>query len=253
MATHRDFTVTQDEFRAALLDATRPVPAGLGDGRGRPAGRRYAVYRNNVAVSLREALESAFPAVAKLIGPDAFARAAGLYLRQAPPDSPLMMHYGAGFPDFLAGLKPLAHIGYLADVARLEMALRQSYHASDAEALDPARLQGLDDDTLSGARLTLAPAIRVLRSPWPVLSVYRYTMQPGSPKPQARPEDVLVSRPGFDPEPHPLPPGAAPFVAALRAGTPFGAALEAASAGFDLSATLSLLLSNGALSDLTLP
>ena len=42
--------------------------AGVSAGAGRPAGRRYAVYLNNVAVSLTEALATGFPAVAALLG-----------------------------------------------------------------------------------------------------------------------------------------------------------------------------------------
>ncbi|WGW05744.1 HvfC/BufC N-terminal domain-containing protein [Tropicibacter oceani] len=243
-------SLVEAAFRAGLLDGSAPVPEGLLDGAGRAAGRRYAVYRNNVAVSLREALEAGFPAVARLIGPENFAKAAGMFLRAAPPRSPLMMHYGAGFAEFLAGLEPLKGLGYLPDVARLELLLRQSYHAADAPALDPARLQGLPDEALDRARLVLAPSVQLLRSAWPVLSVYRYTMSPGSPKPQARAEDVLITRPGFDPAPHALPAGGGAFVQALLEGQPFGDALAAAGAEFDLGATLGLLLRAGALSDI---
>lgn len=112
---------TQTDFRTALLDAAHPVPAGLVDGQGRAAGRRYDVYRNNVAVSLQDALKTAFPAIASLLGPDNFAMAAGLYLRQHQPGNPLMMHYGASFPAFLAGLEPLKSIGYLADLSLIHI------------------------------------------------------------------------------------------------------------------------------------
>lgn len=239
--------VDQTSFRHALLDVAQPVPAGLVDGAGRPAGRRYSVYRNNVAVSLQEALATGFPAVAGLIGDENFARVAGVYLRQEQPGSPLMMQYGAGFPAFLAAFDPLAHLGYLADVARIDLAMRQSYHAADASPMDPGQLQGLSDTALMAARLHLAPSVRIVRSRWPVLSVWRFTMQPDQPAPQASAEDVLIARPDFDPAPHLLPPGGAAFVTALAEGRRFGDAVEVAGEDFDLPATLGLLLETRAL------
>ncbi len=244
-------TMTESGFRAALLSPGRDAPEGLTDGAGRPAGRRFDVYRNNVAVALREALESGFPAVAKLIGPENFARAAGMFLRSTPPDTPLMMQYGAGFPEYLEDIEALQSIGYLGDVARLELTLRRSYHAADAPALDGARLAELSEEALMAARFTLSPATQVLRSAWPVLSIYRFTLTPGSPKPQARAEDVLVCRPEFDSMPHLLPAHGADFVQSLGRGARFAEAVETAGPDFDLSATLTLLLSQGALTDLT--
>ncbi|MGB1034911.1 MAG: putative DNA-binding domain-containing protein [Primorskyibacter sp.] len=242
----------QAAFRASLLDATQPVPDGLTDGDGRPAGRRYAVYRNNVAVSLREALVTGFPAIHSLIGAENFDHIAGLFLRQNPPVSPLMMHYGLGFPDFLAGFSPLAHLGYLPDVARLELAMRQSYHAADAPRFDPARLADLDEPSLMSARFTFAPSVHYMPSPWPVVSVWRVATRPGSPKPPAQAECVLITRPDYDPEPHPLSLDAAHFVRALMRGMCFRDALETAGDGFDLGPTLNLLLTQGALTDMTL-
>jgi hypothetical protein len=106
-------------LRTAILDPGAPTPAGLADGAGRPATRRFAVYRNNVVASLSEALEVAFPAIAKLVGNGFFRAMAGIFVRAHPPRSPLMMLYGAEFPDFLATFAPVAHLPYLADVARL--------------------------------------------------------------------------------------------------------------------------------------
>lgn len=244
--------ISQTAFRTALLDAAQPIPEGLIDAQGQPAGARYSVYRNNVAVSLSEALETGFPAVAKLIGPENFAKAAGIFLRQSPPTSPLMMHYGAGFPAFLGGLEPLKSIGYLADVARLELALRKSYHAADHTPLDPAQLQELDEDQLMGARLILAPSAIMLRSQWPLQSIYRFTMTEGAPQPTAQPEDILINRPEFDPEPHLLPTGAGDFIESIAKGQSFGEALTHAGEDFDLGATLGLLLHGGALTDIHL-
>ena len=83
-------SVTQKDFRTAILDGTAATPEGLRNAKGGPAGRRFDVYRNNVAVSLTEALETGFPVIRKLLGEENFKGLTGIYLRQSPPESPMM-------------------------------------------------------------------------------------------------------------------------------------------------------------------
>ncbi len=242
----------QPNFTRAILNAQLPVPDGLLDGQSRPAGRRFNVYRNNVAVSLTEALEQGFPIVTRLIGEENMKGLAGLYLRAHPPSSPLMMHYGAEFPAFIEELKQLSHLGYLGDVARLELALRQSYHAADAPALDPLYLGTLIPDALMHTRLALAPSAILLRSHWPIWSIWHYNTTDGAEKPTAGGQNILICRPDYDPIPLLLPPGAATWLAAISAGETLSSATEAAAAAspdFDLGATLALLIEGQALTD----
>lgn len=246
---------TQPEFRDALLDPDRPVPEGLRDGQGRPAGRRFAVYRNNVAVSLTEALATGFPVIEKLIGAENFRKVAGLFLRAHPPSSPLMMHYGDAFPGFLEGFQPLAHLGYLPDTARLELALRRSYHAADATPITGEDLAAIPPEALTGARLDLVPAALLLRSRWPIHAIWRFNTDDAAPKPEMRGENVLVTRPDYDPEPRLLPPGGGLFLAQTQTGEPIGAALDAATQAvpdFDLGALLALLLNSRAIARISL-
>ena len=144
---------THSNFSKALLDPSVPTPMGLVDPQGRPAGKRFQVYRNNVVVGLIDALRDSFPVIVKLLGDDNFNAIAGVFVRAHPPKSPLMMFYGDAFADFLAGFEPLAHLGYLPDVARLEQALRRAYHAADCPVFDPALLQHLTPDQLMAAQI----------------------------------------------------------------------------------------------------
>lgn len=246
--------VTQAAFRHAMLHPDAPVPEGLADGHGGPAGRRFAVYRNNVAVGLTEAVLEGFPTLRALMGDEALRAVAAPFLRAHPPASPMMFRYGAAMPDFLDDFPPLAHLGYLPDVARLDLALRAAYHAADATPLDPARLSALPPEALAGARLHLAPALRLIRSPWPLYQIWQLAHEDGPP-PQARAEDLLISRPGYDPKVYLLPPGGAAFVQGLARGQTAEEAASAASAETpapDLPAILGLLLQSGALTDLEL-
>ena len=210
-------TWSQD-FRAALLTPDAPEPKGLSNGANAPAGRRYAVYRNNVAVSLREALHASFPVLVKLIGTQNFDMLAGVFLRAHPPKSALMMHYGADMPAFLTDFAPLQHIAYLPDIAQLEGAIRQSYHSADASVLDPARLGSITPDALDTARITLAPSLRMVCSKWPIFDIWRYNMQSDAEKPRNIAQNVLILRAQFDPAPHPISAADAAWITATQNG-----------------------------------
>lgn len=249
-------TASQTEFRAALLDPERSVPDGLTDGAGQPTTRRFAVYRNNVTVALIEALRTGFPVLCKLLGDQNFDQLARIFVRAHPPASPVMMHYGADLPAFLDRFEPLAHIGYLADVARLELALRRAYHAADAPPLDPARLGHLPADALLRTVLQLAPAVQLVQSHWPIHDIWTYNTVAGAPKPRGIAQSVLVTRAEFDPEAHIITPAQLTLLDAIGNGATLEDAVDAANAedpDFDLGPLLTLLVQQNALTDLSTP
>jgi len=149
-------------------------------------------------------------------------------------------------PEFLAAFPPVAHLPYLPDVARLELALRAAYHAADAAPLDPAVLGALAPETLEVTRLTFAPAVRLVRSGHPVHGIWAANSDPAAPRPRPGPQAALVTRPGFDPVVDPLGPEDGDLVARLMEGQPLG---QAAASGGDIASVLSLLLSRNAITE----
>jgi hypothetical protein len=243
--------IAQAAFAAALADPAQPVPGGLTAWHGGTPARRFAVYRNNVTVSLMEALGARYPAVKAIVGDDFFAALARLYVSAHPPRSPLMMTYGGEFADFLAGFEPAQSLPYLPDVARLEDARSRAYHAADAAPLDPAMLAGLTPEQVAGLRFAPHPALALLRSPHPVVTIWAMNAGEIAPAPieHWEGEDALVTRPHLTVEIHRLPPGASAFIAALTEGltlTEAAAHGAQAAVAFDLSATLALTLASGA-------
>jgi hypothetical protein len=79
----------QDAFATALLDRTAALPSSLGGAARRRSDRRFAVYRNNVAVGLVSALATRFPVVKRLVGDDFFRAMAHAYASVELPRSPL--------------------------------------------------------------------------------------------------------------------------------------------------------------------
>jgi hypothetical protein len=210
-------------FGAALLDAELPPPDGLRVPEGDALARRFAVYRNNVLVSLVDALAARFPVTERLVGTDFFRAMAQAFAAAAPPRSPLLTAYGDGFADFIAAFPPAAALPYLADVARLEAARTRAYHAADVAPLPEAAVRALaarDGEELLATRLTLHPSAEVLHSPFAVATIW--AAHQGADVPcgldSEGPEDVLVARPEAEVEVTRLPPGGALFVGALADG-----------------------------------
>jgi Putative DNA-binding domain len=244
----------QAGFAAAVLDAAAPVPAGLVGPDGRPSARRFAVYRNNVIVGLSESMKITFPAVCRIVGEAFFLSMARAYVVADPPRSPMLLEYGSGFPDFIARFPPAEALPYLADVARIENAWKEAFHAPEAAPLSAAALAAVPQDRLADLRLKLHPSLRIVSSRYPALTIWRMNVDGGVPAAvdlDAGGEDTLIVRPASQVDVRFVPPGGAAFIRMLGEGAPLG---EAANAGlaaaetFDLSASLAGLISAGALS-----
>ena len=242
----------QRVFAAALLNPAIPPSREFVGPDGAPSARRFAVYRNNVIVGLIDAIGDNFPAVRRIVGEDFFRAMARAYVTVEPPRSPVLLAYGESFPDFIAGFEPAAPLPYLADVARIERAWTEAYHAAEAEPLSAEAFAACAPDDAAGLRLVVHPSLRLVRSRFPAVTIWRMNVADGVPAPvdfASDGEDALVLRPEAEVEARIVAPGGAAFIGALAARRTLAEAAEAAfraSDRFDLPGHLAALIAMGA-------
>lgn len=247
-------------FADALRDPARELPPGLRSRNGSDALHRFNVYRNNVVMSLVDALANTFEVTRQLVGTDFFRAMARIHVGESLPESPILACYGREFPDFIARFPHASGLPYLADVARLEYLRVQAYHAADATALTAAAFRPLlaDPARLAGTRMVLNPACRWLRSAHPVFSLWAAHQTDGDlgHVDLSIGEDVLITRPSFNVLAIALPPGTIEFLDALSSGATLSAAIvqiSRAGVEFDLSLQLAALIEHGLVVDLLTP
>src|SRR6202790_3472515 len=90
-------------FAQGLTDPARATPADVVGPHGKAAIKRYDVYRNNITVSLINALAATYPAVQGITGVEFFRAMARFHVRASPPTSPLLFEYGRDLPAFIEG------------------------------------------------------------------------------------------------------------------------------------------------------
>lgn len=245
----------EGRFVAAIADAALPVPAGLTTARGAPDRLRFAVYRNNVHVGLVEALAKAFPVSLRVVGDPFFRAMARAYVAEYKPDSPILIRYGASFPDFIRTFPPAARLAYLPDLARLEQAWLQAYHAAEANPLDSHALARLAPEKLVDARLLAHPSTRLVEAAYAIGSIWSaHRAERVVAVDAGRPEAVLVTRPRAEVRATLLPAADVPFARRLLAGASLGeAAMDALrrDGAFDAARALEGLLALGAFTRFT--
>ncbi len=225
MSGHPEFL---EAFSAGI--GSDALPPGLMAAAPDEAAQRFAVYRNNVTVSLIDALALRFPVIERLVGANFFSAMARDFAQTHRPRSPVLISWGESFPDFLANFPPLAAYPYMADVARIEVARGQAYHAADAIPLPSAELAAAASDPTS-LYLHLHPSVQVLRLGHPAVSIWAAN-QPESPLLMlagAGPEIALVWRNSrFDVPVTAISPGDAAMIEALLSGSSLMIAAELA-------------------------
>ena len=238
-----------------LTDPEYKTPAGVIGPNGKSAVKRYNVYRNNVTVSLIDALAAVFPATQRITGVEFFRAMARFHVRATPPRSPLLFEYGREFPDFIERYEYARPMPYLADTARIERAWLDAYHAADVLPLSAQDLALVPPEFLTDVVFVAHPATSIVRSRFPALSIL-VANRGGGPVEHIEsfiPEDTLITRPDQEVTVRRLPPGGAEFLTQLLTGQSFGDAAALAletSPQFDLSSNVAGMIEAGVFASL---
>jgi hypothetical protein len=222
------------EALAAALDGEGDVAAGL------------RAYRSNAHASAERALAVTFPTLRALIGAEDFAQLAREFWHARPPQRGDLGDWGDALPAWLAAHAALAAWPYLADCARLDLALHRCERARDA-AIEAASFALLGEHAPGALRLRLSPGVQCLTSRWPIVTLHaahaagadaalferaRAQIEAGEG------DAAVVARDGFRAVVHRIGAPGAAFMQAVALDARLSDALTAAGAGFDFAAWL---------------
>jgi hypothetical protein len=191
----RDFlaaVVTGDDTRAGALLR----PGGIA------AARRIGIYRNNARSNWRGALQAVYPVVLALVGEPFFNEAADRLAEAQPSRSGDLHRFGGGFAEFLSTYPHASELAYLPDVARLEWAWHESFHAAEHGMLELEKLARVAPESYGSLCFRLHPSARLVRSGFPVFSIWQANQEgftgDGRIDPAAGGEQVLAFRGDLD-------------------------------------------------------
>jgi hypothetical protein len=232
----------QAGFLAAAIDPAKldRAPA-IRAGALAPA-ERLAIYRRNLHANWRAALADTYPVVARLVGDAFFTEAARRYALAHPSTSGDLHRFGAAFADFAGAYPHARDLPYLRDVARLEWAWHEAFHAAEAPPIDLAALARVPQDRHGDIRFTLHPATRLVDSGHPILAIWEANQdgRDGTPERFEGADTVIVHRPALDVQVGLLERVDWRFLRALELGDPLEAAAQRA--GYEDAAELGLSL-----------
>jgi hypothetical protein len=242
--------------QAALVAAIRlggtPRRAAALDVSGARAAHGLDAYRANLAASAGRALGAAFGTVRRAVGEPAFAALARDHVRERPPSCGDLGEWGGSFPGWLDARPALKPWPWLADSARLDLAVHRAERAADA-VVDAQSWSWLAGAAPEQARLRFAPGAALVASCFPVGTIHALHRVDGEPDLAALRaalearvgESVLVVREGWRAAVHVLDAPDAAFAAALLEGRDLATALGRAGERFDFTAWLATALRAG--------
>jgi hypothetical protein len=235
----------QFQVMDALLSGGLPPVTELIAGSHARAERRFGVYANTVQGNFRDALQSTYPAVRRLVGEDYFCQTAREFQRHHPSRSGDLLHCGQEFPNFLAQLHADDAFTYLADVARLEWLIQESLLAAEHAPLDLASLARVPPAAYDGLRFELHPSLRLFESRYPTLAIWEVNVGSDAEPPtidlRSGGDLIAIVRHRLQLQFHRLSAGEHCFLRAFAQGECFSAAVDCggeADAAFDASQAL---------------
>src|SRR5271166_5975488 len=152
------------------------------------AEERVDIYANMYFYRILEVLQEDFPATLAMPGAERFHNLITGYLIEYPPAHFSISYAGNHLADFIREHPIREEFPFLADLARIERALIEVFHAPDAVALDGAQMRAIAPADWPTLKLGLYPAHQILELEWdvaPILKAVEEGVEPSQPAREA--------------------------------------------------------------------
>jgi hypothetical protein len=150
------------------------------------AEERVDIYANMYFYRILEVLQEDFPATLAMLGAERFHNLATGYLIEYPPAHFSIAYAGNHLADFLNDHPLREEFPFLRDLARLERALIDVFHAVDAVPLDAEQMRAIAPADWPSLQLRRHPASELLELQWDVASILQSVEQGEEPSAPAQ-------------------------------------------------------------------
>jgi len=222
-------TRVQGDFQQYLLRGDPRIEKHVVGTERVPVATRLQIYGGGYGARLIEALETNFPVLAQLLGEGDFADLAAAYIRSHDSTFASIRYYGGALAEFLARDREYAQIPVLAELARWEWVMTETFDAADAPTLEASALAGVAPEEWAELRFEWHPSLRRLSLEWNVPQIWNaLTRQAQRPEPRlaAEAEQWLLWRKDLEIFFRSLAPSEAAALDAARTGSSFGELCE---------------------------
>jgi len=195
---------------------------------------RVAIYSRMYFARLYDCLAEDYPAVVKICGHATFRKIARAYLKEHPSRHYSLNLLGRKLPEFLDGRARFPRRALLADVARVERAISESFDAPVSPVMMPADMALVPPAAWQKGRILLTESLRLLALDHKANAIVSACRQERELPSFAKAKSwVAVYRKEWTVWRAELTEPMYTVLAALRAGKPLGAALAAAARRFE--------------------
>jgi len=132
---------------------------------------RLDIYAEMYFYRLLDCLKEDYPATVAVVGATNFHNLITGYLLAYPPSHPSVLFAGRYLANFLDSHPLREQWPFIADLARLERALIEVFHAADAPALSSEELRAIAPADWPMLELKTHPALQLLPTQWNVVNV----------------------------------------------------------------------------------
>lgn len=138
---------------------------------------RVDIYANMYFYRILDVLKEDFPAALAMLGAERFHNLITGYLIDYPPAHFSIAYAGNHLADFIRDHPLRDEFLFLSDLARLERALIDVFHAADTVPLDAEQMRAIPPADWPTMKLTLSPASLILELQWDVAAILKAVEQ----------------------------------------------------------------------------